>query len=233
VYSDRKSGQWNIFHRSKAGRPPDPPVEPVAVSVATSLNETTEPSTKTNTVKWEMNPENQGKALANYLVYRKEEGQADTDYQLIATVSVGTYSYQDAGLVTDTKFAYAFAVIDAVDQESGKSDAVYENRVFTPFNPELMTEINRTLFMSEKINTLSWEHNPLNTPISSLQYNIYRKGVDDEGSWTLIQTASRSSTAYTDRGLSTTVKYMYAVTAIDDEGHETPEGKTTVSEDDD
>jgi hypothetical protein len=208
-------------------------VEPLGVSVATALDETTTPSTKTNTVKWEMNPENQGKALANYFVYRKEEGQADTDYQLIATIPVGTYVYQDAGLVTDTKFAYAFAVIDVVDQESGLSDPIYEKRVYAPLGADLETQINRTLFMSEKINTVSWDPNPLNTPIASLQYNIYRKGVDDEGSWSLIHTASSSSSSYMDRGLETTVLYMYAVTATDDEGHETPQGKATVSEEED
>jgi len=233
VYSDRKSGQWNIYHRSKAGRPPEPPVEPIGVSVATVLDETTTPNTKSNTVRWESNPENEGKALANYLVYRKEEGQSDEQYQLIATVPLDAFSYLDAGLATDVKFAYAFAALDVVDQESGLSDPIYENRVFVPLDTELKTEINRTLFMSEKINTVSWSHNPVNDPIQDRQYNIYRKAIDDEGPMSLIHTASSSTLSYMDRGLSVSVKHQYSVTVIDGEGHETPRGKTIVSEEDD
>ncbi|MFC2166244.1 hypothetical protein ACFLT2_14760 [Acidobacteriota bacterium] len=233
VYSDRKSGQWNIYHRSKSGRPPEPPVEPIGVSVATVLDETTTPNTKSNTVRWEENPENAGKALANYLVYRKEEGQSDAEYQLIATVPLDTFSYLDVGLATDVKFAYAFATMDVVDQESGLSDPIYENRVFVPLDVELMTEINRTLFMSEKINTVSWSNNPLNDPIQDRQHNIYRKAIDDEGPMSLVHTASSSTFSYIDRGLSASVLYQYSVTVIDGEGHETPKGKTIVSEEDD
>jgi len=233
VYSDKRSGQWNIYYRFKAGRPPEPPVAPIGVSVATVLDETTEPATKSNTVRWKNNPENEEKALAHYLVYRKEAGQGDQEYQWIANVPLDTFTYLDAGLATDVKFVYAFAVMDVVDQESGLSDPVYENIVFTPLDVALMTEINRVLFMKEKINTVSWSHNPLNEPIEDLQYNIYRKGVDDEGPMTLIHTASGATNSYTDRGLSVSAKYQYAVTAADSEGHETPRGKDIVTEEDD
>jgi hypothetical protein len=135
--------------------------------------------------------------------------------------------------VTDVKFAYAFAAVDVADQASSLSDPVYEKRVFVPLELGLMTEINRVLFMKEKINTVSWSHNLLNEPLANMEYKIYRKAIDDEGLMVLIHTASGSSSSYMDRGLSVSEKYMYSVTTADNEGHETSKWKTVVQEEED
>lgn len=234
VYADNRTGQWNVYHRSKMGRPPDPPQPPVDLRVTTKLDDSVTPNTKTNLLKWKENPENANIPRENYNLYRKEQGQTDNQYELIGTFPITVFSHEDTGLATAVKFVYAVSVTDTFEQESELSAPESENPIFPPLRLALETKINRILFRSEKINYLFWAHNPLNDPVATLSYNIYRKlSPEDDSQFALITTADANTFFYMDRGLSFSEKYTYAITVSDTEGHETPRSRAVIGEEDD
>ncbi|MGD8538881.1 MAG: hypothetical protein PVI66_09190 [Candidatus Aminicenantes bacterium] len=233
VFSDDRTGQWNIYHRSKMGRPPEPPQPPVETNVLTSLDQSTSPNTKINTVKWQENPANEDIPRENYLIYRKQQGQGDNQYTLLATLPLSTFIHQDEGLPTSTKYVYAVTVTDSFEQESELSASAEENFVFPPIDLTLETKINRVLFSKEKINYLNWAHNPLNDPVVSLTYHIYRKLIDEPNSELVeIHTTDANTFFHMDRGLSFAEKYAYSITVKDAEGHESSKKRGTVGEED-
>jgi hypothetical protein len=234
VFTDKRTGQWNIFHCFKQGRPPEPPVAPTGPIVQSSLDQSTTPNTKTNTVKWKETPEHADIPLESFNLYRKVQGQNDNQYNLLATLPVTTFKYDDMGLPTNIKYVYALSVTDSFEQESELSAAAGENAVYPPMDLGLETKINRVLFSQEKINYLSWGHNPLNDPVPSLSYNIYRKLTTEDNSQLVhIYTADANTFFYMDRGLSFTDKYIYSITVSDTEGHETPKLKAVIGEEED
>jgi len=234
VFTDKRSGQWNIFHRFKQGRPPEPPVAPTGPIVQSSADQSTTPNTKTNTVKWKETPEHAGIPLENFNLYRKVQGQNDNQYVLLAALPVTTFKYDDMELPTDIKYVYALSVTDSFEQESELSQAAWENAVFPPMDLGLETKINRVLFSQEKINYLSWAHNTLNDPVPSLSYNIYRKlTTEDNSQFVQIHTADANTISYMDRGLAFTDKFVYSITVSDPEGHETPKLKAVIGEEED
>jgi hypothetical protein len=233
VFADDRTGQWNVFHRSKMGRPPEPPQPPVGSRLITSLDQSTSPNTKTNTVKWEENPENVDIPRETYNIYRKEQGQNDNQYALLANLSINTFDYKDEGLLTSIKYVYAVSVTDSFEQESELSEAATENFVFPPIDLTLETRINRVLFRKEKINTLSWSHSPLNDPVPNISYNIYRRlATEDDSQLVLIHTADANTYSYMDRGLSFSDKYLYSITVRDAEGHESSKKRAVIGEED-
>jgi hypothetical protein len=223
VFTDNRTGVWNIFYRYRLGKPLREPSPPVNLSLSTSLDEAT--STKNNQLTWEANEENIGLDIQNYRIYRQEESGGS--FQLIATVDGETFTYHDQGLPTSMKYRYAVSAIDKWEQESGLSVAVGEERIFAPLSPSLETYVNRVLFYREKIIRFSWHHNPLNDPLNLSHYNIYRKEASaGDSAFELIATVDAGNFTYSDRGLSFNQKYAYAVTVVDAEGNESPRSPT-------
>ncbi|MCP2620353.1 hypothetical protein NLC35_03825 [Candidatus Aminicenantes bacterium AC-334-K16] len=223
VFTDNRTGVWNIFYRYRLGKPLREPSPPANLSLSTSLDEAT--STKNNQLTWEANEENTGLDIQNYRIYRQEESGGS--FQLIATVDGETFTYHDQGLPTNMKYKYAVSAIDKWEQESGLSVAVGEERIFAPLSPSLETYINRVLFYREKIIRFSWRHNPLNDPLNLSHYNIYRKEASaGDSAFELIATVDAGNLNYSDRGLSFNQKYAYAVTVVDAEGNESPRSPT-------
>lgn len=234
VFSDDRTGQWNIYHRSKMGRPPEPPKAPINVRMNTSLDQSVTPNTKINLVKWNENPENESIPREFYSIYRKQEGQNDNQFGLLTTIPMTEFSYEDTGLPTNIKHVYALSVTDSFEQESELSQSTWENAVYPPMSLGLETKINRVLFSQEKINYLSWRHNPLNDPVPFFSYNIYRKlTTEDNSQLVLIHAADSNTFSYMDRGLSFTDKYIYSITVEDSDGHETPKTKAVIGEEED
>lgn len=223
VFTDNRTGAWNIFYRYRLGKPLREPVPPVNLTLSTSLDEAT--STKNNLLGWEANEENAGLDIQNYRIYRQEE--TGGSFELIATVDGATFSYHDQGLPTNMKYRYAVSAIDKWDQESSLSEPVAEERIFAPLSPSLETFVNRVLFYREKIIKFSWQHNPLNDPLNLSHYNIYRKKASAvDSAFKLISTVDAGTFSYTDRGLSFDQKYAYAVSVVDAEGNESPRSLT-------
>jgi hypothetical protein len=89
-----------------------------------------------------------------------------------------------------------------------------------PINVSLRTEINRSLYVKEFYNFLSWEPNPVNDKFSVAEYRIYRRV--SEGKFEHLKTVPANTFEYMDMILRTGEVYKYAVTSVDSEGRESP-----------
>ncbi|MGB6865118.1 MAG: fibronectin type III domain-containing protein [Candidatus Aminicenantaceae bacterium] len=219
IYTEDRSGNRDIYHRFKKGREPD---EPVAPLVDTNLQTRLEVNnTKTNIFSWRRNPENGALHLTKYIVYRKRQGQGDNQYEKQAEPPLSQTLYKDTGLSTGVKYVYAISARDKFNNESNRSKPAMEDPVFIPQDLDIETKLNRALFSTEKINTLTWTDNRLNDPVQNRQYKIYRKrSTEEDSAFVLIFTADRNASSYTERMLPLTEKFVYRLSVIDNNGNE-------------
>ena len=219
VFTDKRSGAWNIYYRTRMGTPLKKPSPPLNLHLSTTYDEATK--SKTNHLNWEINPENEKIEIAYYLIYRKEEGK--NSFKLINKVDGTKLSYRDKGLSVSIKYQYAIAAEDKWEQLSTLSEVASEARVFPPLHTLLETHINRFLFYREKVNKIYWNPNPLNEAVNISSYRIYRKkAASSDLNFTLIATISPEpdSTEFIDRGLSFDSKYAYAISTVDSNNNE-------------
>ena len=156
-----------------------------------------------------------------YVIYRKEEGQANNQYKPITTVSGDTYIYRDEGLTTTKKYWYTLKSLSVWGEESEEaSNAVTENWIWPVLDPYIQTQHNRFLFYQEKINTVSWSSNPLNNAITVDRYDIYRKRTTQDTEYALLTSVQADVYEYRNRGLLESEQYSYTIVAVDTEGNE-------------
>jgi hypothetical protein len=216
-------GNWNVFYKKREGVYDFPIFPPQNLTLtSTTYNEQT--AKKTNTIKWDDNPDNERHSEFEYLIYRKEHGQSDSQYEMIANVPNTTLSYKDTGLPTEKKFWYRLKCLSKFDEESEEpSNAVTEQWMWPALDPNLKTQTNRFLFYLEKINTLSWSENPLNAAVNVVRYDIYRKlTAETSDAFVLLTSVGSDTKVYMDRGLPMAEKHTYRVVVVDADGSESP-----------
>jgi hypothetical protein len=102
-------------------------------------------------------------------------------------------------------------------------------KVYAPLDVALTSKINKILFYSEKINTITFSKNPQNSEDYLDSYKIYRKKAEDSDNlYQLLATLNTSTFKYDDKRLPLTQKYTYALTAVDKGGNES--AKVAVTE---
>lgn len=221
VYLDMASGKPSIYYMYKQQKAPAYP--PTNLTLATNLVESGTAPTKTNSLAWANNPKNGNRVMKSYKIWRKESGQPDSAYAVIATVDGKLYAYDDAGLSTAKVYTYRLTAVSPWDEESAEpSSAVTEVvNVFPPRNLSLTTATNKYLFYREKINTLKWEKYPLNDALTVASYKIFRKkSTEADSAYQAVATVTGSALSYMDRGLSTKIKFAYRITTVDSQGRE-------------
>jgi hypothetical protein len=214
VYAENVNGNWEIMYLGASGGAPPPvvkPQPPLALALDTSLDDTQ--TQKINSLSWARNPDNSSFTIQGYKVFRKTENQ---DFVAIATVSGSTFSYLDTGLSVSQKYSYSVAAVTSSGEQSALSDAAVEASTFQPLSPACKTVTNSALFRREKINVVSWQRNPLNSAITVLQYNIYRKlSTQSDTQYQMIASVGAGVLEYLDRKLSTSDTFYYYVTTVD------------------
>jgi C1A family cysteine protease len=70
-----------------------------------------------NRLSWESNPANTT-GIQKYKIYRKPRGSNDNDYEALAEVPSGVFSYDDRGLSKDDFYSYWITTIDEYNRES-------------------------------------------------------------------------------------------------------------------
>jgi hypothetical protein len=94
-----------------------------------------------------------------------------------------------------------------------------------PLNVSLKREINRSLFRTEALHTISWEPNPLNSQFVIAEYRIYRMPIEEP-----VGIVSGDTFEYVDRVSDINQTFAYFVTSVDSDGHESPASSTILGE---
>jgi hypothetical protein len=222
-------GHWSVRYKMKEGVYDFPIYSPLNLELTTHFNDST--SKKTNSLKWDENPDNERHAEFQYIIYRKEHGQADSQYRSIAMVPHTTLSYKDKSLPTNKKYFYRLNSLSEWEEESEEaSNAATENWIWPALDPVLGTQYNRFLFYQEKINSLSWSPNPLNDAITVGSYDICRKfALQPDSEYAIISSVGADVYSYQDRGLDMDESYSYFIVVVDEDGIEA-EPSVAVSE---
>ena len=84
---------------------------PINITLRTVVNEGIFFSEKINYLKWKQSPLNDPIIIANYRVYRKEVGQANTSYVPLFTTDELTFEFWDRNLPLDKKFSYVLTSV--------------------------------------------------------------------------------------------------------------------------
>ena len=99
-----------------------------------------------------------------------------------------------------------------------------------PVNVHFERTENKSFFVSEAWNTITWSPNPYNSQFSIAEYRIYRKDMDYETyPYQLIATLPANVNIFVDSkeatGMNENARYLYKVTSVDAEGNESPKSE--------
>jgi len=225
-------GNWRVFYQNKAGVYDLPCYPPLNVTLKTYLDPDSSPATKRNTLRWEENPENAKHTQLQYVIYRKEHGEEDSQYTSIATVPGDSKRYDDAALPSTKKYWYHIKSLNKWGTESEESSPDLTEKWMYPIREiSLETEYNRFLFAQEKINTLSWSPHPLNDAIVIDRYDVYRKlATEDNSQFELVSSVGGSVFSYRERALPIDEKFAYRIIVVDTGGNQSTPSPTVTEE---
>jgi len=129
-------------------------------------------------------------------------------------------------------FYITLTVKDDAGDISSKTKKIEVLRLFQPLNIRWQTFKDESLFLIRYITDIYWEKNPENAKIANIVlYRIYRKKTEeDKKFYTLIGEVDSNTFTYRDYNAAEEGIYVYTVTAVDDQGHESPidEGENTL-----
>jgi PKD repeat protein len=92
--------------------------------------------------------------------------------------------------------------------------------IYPPLNVRWQTYVDESMFMTRYVTTVTWDRNPANDAYTIVRYRIYRKSAEGTDSWQAIGQTSADTFKFLDTNVKKKDFYSYAVTAIDDQGHE-------------
>ena len=133
-----------------------------------------------------------------------------------------THTYSNVG---------KFNVVLTVKDNDGYTDTKVEtidviDAPFSPINVQTSQLTNRTLFFIEYINKITWEKNPKNSEFFVIEkYRIYRTNSPNGSQYEFVGEVDSNTFTYEDRNfasLEEAQSYTYAVTAVDNQGKESP-----------
>jgi hypothetical protein len=99
---------------------------PTSVTLTTAINKILFYSEKMNTITFAKNPDNDDSTLANYKLYRRKAEDADDKFEMLTTLNLTTFKYEDRKLPLNQKYAYALSTVDQDGKESEKTAVVTE-----------------------------------------------------------------------------------------------------------
>jgi PKD repeat protein len=120
-------------------------------------------------------------------------------------------------------FPVKLTVVDNLGKPGSTIKTIPVLGLFAPLNVLWTAHTDRGLFQSRTVNQVTWTYNPANDAVAAVAlYKIYRKKMDDEGSYTYLGEVDGTVFSYNDTKLAAGATYLYAVTSLDAEGHESP-----------
>jgi hypothetical protein len=100
-----------------------------------------------------------------------------------------------------------------------------------PLNVRWESFTDVSLFMTRVVTDIKWEANPANEAVAAIaKYRIYRRSVNDQASgFQFCGETDGAAVFWRDTKVQTASQYVYAVTARDAEGHESPLGSSALA----
>jgi chitodextrinase len=156
-------------------------------------------------------PSTDDKGVTGYRVYR--------DGALLATLAGTGTTYSDASVAPATTYRYQVSAVDAAGNQSTRSASVSATTPGPPDRepPSAPGDLVATASSSIAVQ-LTWTPSQDNVGVAA--YRIYHDGG-------LIGTAPAEATSYVDDAESPTASCVYAVSAVDDAGNESPRATVT------
>ena len=121
-------------------------------------------------------------------------------------------------------FPITLTVVDNRGGEGIEAKVIEVLRLFQPLNIEWETFLDESLFSSRYVVEIYWEKNPKNDEIAEIVfYRIYKKRIGEQNfAYRCIGEVSSDVFAFRDTDVEDRDIYVYTVTSVDSEGHESP-----------
>jgi len=167
--------------------------------------------------------------VAQHRIYRKTQGASDLGP--IALVPGTESTFLDKNISIDQDYLYLISAINdnGIEGPLSVAAAPIRDEPFPPLDIQKETVVNSTWLYREYINHLTWRANPDNQGAYEVTaYRIYRKrrSQADDG-FTLIMEVPSGQLELLDRSLAgrqEAENLVYAVSAVDSDGKESPKG---------
>ena len=136
-----------------------------------------------------------------------------------ATGRLVNHTFQKRGT-----YRVQLTVVDNSSETGQIVQSIEVKGLFAPLNVAWHSFTDESLFMTRTVADITWTANPDNDAIAAIaKYRIYRKKAGDEdGAFNAYVEVSGSTFKYRDVKVTAANEYVYAVTAIDGQGHESP-----------
>jgi len=129
------------------------------------------------------------------------------------------YIYQTWGT-----FPITLSVVDNRGAVGAEVKAIEILRLFQPLNIRYETFLDESLFFSRHVTEIYWERNPRNDDIAEIVlYRIYKKRLGESNiAYRCIGEVNADVFNFRDTDVDEEGKYVYTVTSVDGQGHESP-----------
>jgi len=169
------------------------------------------------------------------VVYFNASASKDSDGQIVSYewdfgdggIGIGkttSHTYQKKGT-----FMIQLTVTDNREGEGTKTQSITVLSLYAPLNITWQTHVDESLFQSRYVTEVKWSRNPQNDAMAQIiGYRVYRKGSQEAiSSFQLIQNTDANTFSYRDFDVKGKDLHTYAVTAVDNMGHESPMQSTS------
>lgn len=128
-------------------------------------------------------------------------------------------------------YSVTLEVEDDMGETASKTVEITVLRLFQPLNIRWEIIHDDSLFLRRFLVRISWEKNPLNDQVAAVaSYRIYRKNAgESDVSYVRIGEVASSEYQYFDKNVGKNSQYVYTVTSVDSQGHESPIDGQTLS----
>lgn len=122
-----------------------------------------------------------------------------------------TYTWDPAQNGIEKTYNLLAKAYDTGSQTNQDEVAISYRKIFPPRNASGEKKINRSLFVVEYANVLTWESNPQNSIHNITHYRIYQS---ENGARTLLAEVDANTFSYRHRNLEKDRTYSYAISAV-------------------
>mgnify|MGYP001054287063 CR=1 FL=1 len=122
-------------------------------------------------------------------------------------------------------FRVGLTVTDNLGARATKTALIEVMSLQPPLNIRWSTHIDESLFQTSTVTNVTWERNPANDALGVriTLYRIYRRlSSETDNDYIAIGEVAGSIYRFIDRMAAANVNYTYTVTALDNQGHESP-----------